>query len=66
MKMPDVVVSNDAAWTALEAIDYSKKVMEAFLRQHYKDGTKQDFYSDSAKRAIDLCDKAKALWRKKK
>lgn len=65
MKLPDVLVSNDAAWMALEAIDYSKKVIEALLKQNYENKEK-DFYYDSGMRCINLCEKARALWAKER
>ncbi len=66
MKPPDVKLSNDTAWTTLEAITFSKKVFEALIREKQKNIPIEDFYWDQAARCIDLCEKARALWAKGK
>lgn len=63
MKAPDVVLTNDAAWTTAEALKYSKKVLESMLHEYRKHVQKEDFYTMSAMRCMDLCDKALMLWR---
>ena len=66
MKMPDVRLTNDTAWTTLEAITMSKKVFEALLRQKSKGIPIENYYWEQAEYCIGLCEKARALWAKGK
>lgn len=63
-KPPDVVLTNDTAWTTLEALKYSRRVLESMLNEYRKHVPKEDFYTMSAGRCMDLCDKALFAWAK--